>query len=166
MSENADNKVDASKKDCDCPACTGKSPHDIFEAMYADAPEQIQSFLDDKLMEIMMVDIPTLQHLMQAGPSIPAKEASLHRSVFDGSLKLLREKMPDKAPTATVAQCAEEIADVLDSSVRRVLLDDDNANRAAVAHISQCHAKLVKCLMDLALTEKQQALLAGWEEGA
>lgn len=142
-----------------------KSPTDAFNVMYAEAPAEIQDYLDGRITEILMVDLPKLHILMSDGPAVTVATMESVESTYAQSLAHMEKEHPKhfKSLSATVRDCGHNIGVLIDACVKRVLLDDTDANRHAYINLMAEHAKLVKCLHDIALTEDQKAQIDGWD---
>ncbi len=75
--------------------------------------------------------------------------------MFEESMDAVTKEAPEHAPSATVRQMGGEIAELVDKTIRRVLLEDGFANRQAYSEIVSAHARLTAALDSLALTEDQ-----------
>jgi hypothetical protein len=144
-----------------------ESPMEAFSMLYADAPAPIQSFLDGALLEILMVEMPKLQICIEQGPTAPATTASEVEDTFDKSMTHLSTNHPEvfKEMSATVRDAAKNIAAEIDKGIRRVLLDDELCNRATSIDLIAEHARITKCLTDIALTPVQLQQIAECEDG-
>lgn len=139
-----------------------ESPMSALAAAYNHAPHRlIRSFLNDKAIEILAVELPALQQSIISGPGIPAMEVANKTltEMFEGAMAHITKEAPQEAPTATVQSVGAELAAVLDRGIKRVLLDDEWANRESFMSIVTAHARLVAALTNLALTPEQQAIL-------
>jgi hypothetical protein len=138
-----------------------KTPMAALAAAYNHAPsELVRRCINVKAQEVLLIDLPALQDTVLKGPAMVRDEvdsASL-TEMFTSSMDRIAEKSPEDAPSATVRQAGEEIAELIDSTVKRVLLEDDFANREAYQQIIQAHARLTAALDSLALTEDQQKM--------
>ena len=134
---------------------------ELFSAVYAEMPSKLRTFVDNRLMEIMMVDLPTLEYVIHEGVTLPAEEAMQTTETFLGALDEADAELPEvsKEMTATIRDCGREIAEAIDRSVKRILLEDEVANRHVSLNITAEHAKLMKCLVDIAVTPEQMKML-------
>lgn len=136
-----------------------------FAVLYAEAPPAIKNYLDGRIMEILMVDLPKLHILMEAGPTVERGEMLGVEQAYVGGLEHAKEKHPEsyKLLTATVKDCGIELARLLDKCAARVLLDDKVANRHASINMSAEHAKILRCLTDLPITPEQAVKIEDWD---
>jgi hypothetical protein len=120
-----------------------------------DCPAAIQQYVDHALNEILSIQLPRLCHVMRAGPSMPTKNVSRIYELFSEAMAELSAELP-RHYSATLIQCGEDIAKLLDKSTRRILLADKLANREAVMELSSLHAKMVRVLASVAFTEEER----------
>ena len=137
------------------------SPCAAFAALYAAAPTSLQHFLNDRIAEVMYVELPKLSYAMKNGPTILREDMLTVRETFDAALEVasVEEKEVLRDITATIADAARDIADSIDKAVRRVLLDDKDANRHAAYDLPAHHARLVRCLADIALSASDHRMI-------
>lgn len=136
------------------------SPMAMLAASYNHAPHPMfRAFIDDRVMEILAVDMPKLKSCVSHSPAIAREGIESVVVTFQGALDLADEHMPEEAKslTATIRDIGLVLAEALDKSIGRVLLEDTDANRMAYYDIISTHAKLVKVFSDLALTDEQKA---------
>lgn len=138
-------------KDCE-------TPFDALTLLMGKSPDGIKDYVNGRVQEILLVDLPKLHVLIQEGPACPASNAPEVAKLFKQSIEHMQECHPEtyrKDMTATIQDCAIQIAELIDASVKRILLDDKYANRMAAINLCAEHAKLVKCFIDIALTPDQ-----------
>ena len=143
-------------------AVKNKPPGVAFTAVYAAAPAQLREFLDAKVAEIIFVEMPKLSLCLEQGPTVLRKDMITCRDVFDGALKYASkaEAALMNDITATIRDASLDIADSIDRAIRRVLLDDPDCNRFAMYDMQSHHARLVKCLTDIALSADDRKAIA------
>ena len=134
------------------------SPSAMLAAMAATAPDPVAAFIDQQAMSILATEMPKLYAVSKLGPARPVSSIIPLAEVYTAAMERLDAEVPadTKQLTATVRDCALNLAELLDSSIKRILLDDTHANRLALMDLSSCHARLVKTLADIALTPEQQ----------
>ena len=131
-----------------------KTPSAALRLIYNDAPEEIQDFLAGLMLEIILIDLPVLYEITKHGPTAPAAEATSTARAFHESLEFCEKDAPEvlRAMSATVRDASLQLAELLDKSVRRILLEDKSCNRHAALNLTAGHAKLTRCLVEIALT--------------
>ena len=134
----------------------------MLQAAYDDAPDAVKGHLNRCALEILLTELPKLQLLVEYGPALPVDKMHPIADMFESAVKLADKKAPRMAKqlTATVRDAAVDIASAIDKAFRRVLLTDTDANHEAYVTAMHCHAKIVKCVAGIALTEEQKAILA------
>jgi hypothetical protein len=135
----------------------------MLQAAYADAPATAKDWIDGKAMEILMVDMPALQHCLKQGPVMDVEKATGVVDTFTKSMELGDSVNPEagKKLSQTVRDVGLRIAEEIDSGMKRVLLEDTKLSRISYIHLCTQHAKLVKALAEVALTPEE---LEEWEE--
>lgn len=134
------------------------SPMEILLAAYADSPEGARQFIESRVMEILMVDLPALNFVVHEGSVISVDEIGSIEEAFAMSMKFADEVIPEvgKSISMTLRDVARNIGVEIDRGFKRILLDDKNANRMSLLGATAAHAKLVKCIGQIALTEDEQ----------
>lgn len=148
------------------------TPMAALAAAYNHAPHpMIRKRLDHAAMRVLTSDLGLIQELLFRGPACSrdaiSGEGRNMVSIFASSMKAI-EGQPI-APTATVYQIGEELAEVVDRGINRILFDDDDLiSREALSNVIEGHAQLVAGLSDLALPEdvKQKARAKQQEEAS
>jgi len=138
-----------------------KSPADAIAAIMADddCPSQIKDFIQDKCLEIMMIDMPKLLAVKQQGPVLPTEGRPTLSSIYSEAMEFAKQNHPDvdKAISATVKDVALNVAEAIDAGVKRILLADKYLNTQAHHELLSTHAKLVSVLENLKLNPEQEA---------
>ncbi len=137
------------------------TPMDMLHAAYADAPDAVKAHLNRCAEETLMIELPKMMLLAKFGPIMPVDKMPSLVKVYEGALADAEKKAPTfiRALTATARDAGTDVAAAIDTAFRRVLLTDTVANHEAYVTAMACHAKLVKCIADIALTEEQTASL-------
>lgn len=133
------------------------SPMEVLTILYAGCNPSIQGFLDNRVAEILEIDLEKIRLLSKLGPTMPAEDTQRLASMYAEAAKL----MPNTS--ATVIDAGIELAEVIDKSVRRVLIGDKVANRSAFLSLVQAHARLVRCLADITLSPEDLKRVAEYE---
>lgn len=146
--------------DAKAPSGAAKSPSGAIAAILAadDLPPPIRDMIEDKCLEIMMVDMPKTLAIVQAGPVRTTKGMPSLASVYSDAMKSTAATDPevDKAISATVKDVALDIAERIDAGLKRILLSDEFINTAAHQELMSTHAKLVGLLEAIKLTSEQE----------
>lgn len=138
------------------------TPMAALAAAYNHAPSPvIRNELNRIALRVLNVDMRMLQELLMLGPYCDREvidgTKDTVRSIFSDAMDKVADETPEHAPTATVRQIGEDVADLIDSGIKRVLFDDDTlVMRQAVSNIIEGHAQIMAGLADLALTEERK----------
>lgn len=137
------------------------SPLEILGAAHADAPPMGQSFIESRVMEILMIDLPALQYVVQQGGIVSTDNLASIEEAFAQSMVFADKVMPEvgKSISATLRDIASNIGREVDKGFKRMLLEDKHANRMALLAATAAHAKLVKHIGEIALTEEEKELV-------
>jgi hypothetical protein len=105
-----------------------------------------------------MTELPKLSACVQLGPTMNTTEIPSIPEAFAQALEYGEQYAPEEFRTITETEkdIGRELGELIDRSIRRVLLTDTVANRMAVMTALQLHAKLVSTLGEIALTPEQQ----------
>ena len=138
------------------------TPMATLAAAYNHAPHPMfRAFIDDRVLEILMVDMTKLHACVQQSPAIVRDEMTSISQTFQDAVDLADTHAPEeaKALTATIRDIGLTLGEGIDKAIGRVLLEDTVASRMAYYDLISAHAKIVKILIDLALTDAQKAEL-------
>jgi len=128
-------------------------PMQLLVAMYNDAEEGIRYWLNQRVMEIVAIDIPKQAMVQQMGRTIDRsdKDFATCKEIFGQSMRYAQEEVPQlkKDMSATVEHSGERIAEIIDSCVQRIMMEDNVMNRAAWMDVLCHHAKLTRALMGI-----------------
>ncbi len=129
-------------------------PMEILQAAYADAPPAAKHFLDRRAQEVLVVDMSILQHVAEKGATMPVEDIGTLESTYNFAIEFTAKVNPEalKTVSKTAQDVGHRIAAELDAGIKRVLLEDKHANRMALMNLSTCHAKMVRCMADIALS--------------
>ena len=135
-------------------------PMDVLQAMYKDAPDGIRAFLNGQAREILMLELPKLKLVIEQGPVVPVDALKPLVDIFAEALATADKVAPTlgKRISATTRDAGTLIAEQIDTAFRRTLLTDKVADHMAYVDAMSCHARLVKCIEDIALSPEQAAL--------
>ncbi len=133
------------------------APMEVLLAAYADAPPAAKHFLDGRVQEVLLVDMSILQHVAHKGPVMPVEDITTLAELYNLAIEFVSKANPEalKSVSKTAQDIGQRIAAEIDAGVKRVLLEDKHANRMALMNLAACHAKMVRCIADLALTSEE-----------
>jgi len=132
----------------------GKAPPmQLLVAMYNDAESGIRYWLNARVMEIIAIDIPKQAMVQEMGHTIDrnSKDFSTCSEIFVQSMRYAQQEVPElkKDMSATVEHSGERIAEIIDSCVKRIMMEDSVMNREAWMDVLCHHAKLTRALMGI-----------------
>jgi len=132
----------------------GKAPPiALLIEMTKDAQGSVASWLDNRIMEIIAVDIPKLALVHELGPTVDRADKDFQgcADIFKGSMRYAQEVIPDvkAAMSATVEHSGERIAEIVDSCISRIMMEDRHMNREAWLDVVTLHAKLCRALIGI-----------------
>ncbi len=132
-------------------------PMEVLQAAYADAPPAAKHFLDVRAQEVLMVDMSSLQHVAEKGATVPVKDITSLEFTYNFAIEFAAKVIPGvlKTVSKTAQDVGQRVAAELDAGIKRVLLEDKHANRMALMNLAACHAKMVRCMADIALTAEE-----------
>lgn len=141
------------------------TPMGALVATYNHSPHPaLRHALNRAAMRVLTIDMRAFQELAIHGLHCDrdvidgSNEGATVRAIFSSAMDKVADESPADAPTATVRQIGEDVADVIDAGIKRVLFDDDVlVRREAVNNIVNGHAQMMAGLADLALTEEEKA---------
>ncbi len=128
------------------------SPMDALSSIYKNGPPGLAGAIDHAAMEVMMVELPKISIVAENGIEMSrGKEFESVENLFKAGMVYARTHgvNVDKVLSATVRDAAEQLAVLIDKSVKRVLLEDTVLNRNAYLDIISTHAKMVRGLQGL-----------------
>ena len=135
-----------------------KTPLDTLVALCEGAPDSVSDLIQSLVMEVLLIELPKLKFIADAGPAISRDEMKSIRDTFEGAMNLTPAKEHSEARrllTATVLDASLDIGSAIDKAISRTLLEDKRANRLAFMDIMALHARLSRAIAELALTEEQ-----------
>ena len=141
------------------------SPSAMLAAVAAAAPEPVKNYLESCAEGVLVTELPKLKMCMSAGPTIESSKIPVAADVFTQAMERLDERGATHHISMTVRDCALSLAEVIDKAIKRVLLEDEIANRLAVMDLVGLHARFVSTLSDVALTDVQLQAIAEMEAG-
>ncbi|KKL57344.1 hypothetical protein LCGC14_2236390, partial [marine sediment metagenome] len=127
------------------------SPMETLSSIYKNGPPGLASAIDHAAMEVMMVELPKISIVAENGIEMSrGKEFESVENLFKAGMVYARARRKrGQVLTATVRDAAEQLAVLIDKSVKRVLLEDTVLNRHAYLDIISTHAKMVRALQGL-----------------
>lgn len=142
-----------------------QTPMAALAAAYNFAPSPVvKNFINRKVEELLLHELPKLALMLSGTPAVSAKEITEEntaRHVYEAAVSAVDDNAAavGKHLSATVRHHALDLADVIDSAIRSVLLEDEDANREAYMDILSAHAQIVAALACLPLNEQQAELI-------
>jgi hypothetical protein len=132
----------------------GKAPAlQLLIEMWKDSEGSVKEWLNARMTEIVALDVPKMAMLRESGYTIDrsSKEFQTCSEIFTGSMKFAEEQVPQikKHMSATVEHSGERIAEIIDSCVSRIMMEDNVMNREAWLDVLTTHAKLCRALMGI-----------------
>jgi len=141
------------------------SPSAMLAAITSQAPGPVKNFLEGCAEAVLAIELPKLKVCMSAGPTIEASKVPVAAEVFTQAMERLDKAGKTTHISATVRDAALVLAEAIDKGVKRVLLEDELANRLAVMDLVGLHARFVSALSDVVLTEEQLKTITEAEAG-
>jgi hypothetical protein len=156
----------ARKFDADLQAA--ESPMATLAAAYNNAPHpMVRNFINNRALEIMMTDLPKLQSIIMDGPVAKLEEAGTAPSIvgaFSASLdNQTEESLLGAGIDKRVTAAGLAVGAVIDTELSSLLGDAVYANRKALYDVVEAHAKLVRALSQVRLTDEQAEKVAAYD---
>ncbi len=128
-----------------------ETPMGALLSIYKNGPPGLAEAIDQMAMEVMMVELPKVSLVTKHGPDMDRKELETVESLFAAGMVYAKGQGIDveRRLTATVRDAAKLIAELIDKSVKRILLEDTKLNRHAYLDLISMHAKMVRALQGL-----------------
>jgi hypothetical protein len=132
----------------------GKAPAiTLLVEMSKDAKGGVSKWLDNRIMEIIAVDIPKLALVQELGPTVDRTHDEFQncQDIFKASMAYAAQMAPDvkASMSATVEHSGERIAEIVDSCISRIMMEDKHMNREAWLDVVTNHAKLCRALIGI-----------------
>lgn len=133
------------------------TPAQALAAIAANSPAAVSNYLNAKAEEILMLELPKLSMVVETGTVCTTEQAGSVTDCYKAALvELDKDGDAAKRLTATLRDIGLTLAEGLDTAVRRVLLTDTDLNYGAFVDLVGDHARLMRDLSDLALTDEQR----------
>jgi len=130
-------------------------PIDLLVEMHKDTSGGMRRWLNHKLMEIIACDVPKKAMCHEQGPTIDRTDKAFLscEQIFTESMAFAKRELPDVQSnmSATVEHSGERIGQIIDSCVKRIMMEDKLMNREAWLDVITTHAKLCRALMGITM---------------
>ena len=124
--------------------------------MLQDFPLEVREAFDAEVGRAFMTQMPVIREIAEKGLQADRADFRPLATVFTDAMVLV-EKNDGMKLTATLKDVGSRIAEEIDNSVSRVLLQAKKVDRHAMREVTYCHDRLLAALQQLAICAEEQS---------
>jgi len=142
------------------------TPLDALNAVIKmdDCPQPVSDLIQESAMKVLICEMPKMLANSKQGPVLATSKRQSLAETYGKAMELAENGSAIAGLTATVVDAGAELAEVIDRSVRRIVLEDEYMLTEAHLDLLSLHAEMLACLGVLKLSEEQLAVAHNYDK--